>query len=113
MYPKKEGFYFLQDGAPSHTCEASSNVLKKIFGNKVIQNPPNSPDWNVLDFHTWDHLGKMVQKSDIKTLPDLKRGVVRAFKNVNMEEVRKAIKSWKKRMEACLKANGDRFEFAM
>ena len=68
----------------------------------MIQNPPNSPDLNVLDFHTWDHLDQMVQKSDIKTLPDLKREVVRAFKNVNMEEVKKAIKIWKKRMEPCL-----------
>ena len=104
---------FILNGAPSHTCDASREVLKKIFGTKVIQNPPNSPDLNVLDYHTWDHLDKMVQKSDIKTLQDLKREVVRAFKNVNMEEVRKAIKSWKKRMEACLKANGDRFEFAL
>lgn len=79
----------------------------------MIQNPPNSPDLNVLDYHTWDHQDKMVQKSDIKTLQDLKREVVRAFKNVNMEEVRKAIKSWKKRIEACLKANGDRFESAL
>ena len=55
----------------------------------------------------------MVQKSDIKTLPDLKREVVRAFKNVNMEQVRKAIMSREKRMEACVKANGDRFEFAL
>ena len=55
----------------------------------------------------------MVQKSDVKTLPDLKREVVRAFNQVNMEEVRKSIKNWEKRMEACLKANGDRFEFAL
>ena len=113
MYPEKEGFYFLQDGAPSHTCETSSKVLKNIFGTNLTQNPPKCPDLNVLDFHTWDHLDQMVQKSDIKTLPDLKREVVRAFKNVNMEQERKAIMSREKRMEACVKANGDRFEFAL
>ena len=79
----------------------------------MIHNPANSPDFNVLDFHTWNHLDQIVQQSDIKTLPDLKRDVVRAFKNVNMEQVRKAIMSWEKRKEACVKANGDRFEFAL
>ena len=52
-------------------------------------------------------MDQIVQKSDIKALPDLKREVVRAFNQVNTEEVRKAIKSWKKRMEACQKAHGD------
>ena len=55
----------------------------------------------------------MVQKCDIKTLPDLKQEIVRAFKNVDMEQVKKAIMSWEKRMKECLKANGDRFEFTL
>ena len=30
-----------------------------------------------------------------------------------MEQVRKAIMSWEKRMEACVKASGDRLEYAL
>ena len=82
FYHEREGFYFLQDGAPSHTSQESEKVLNKIFGkNKWIQNPPNSPDLNVLDYHTWNHMDQFVQKCDnIKTLSDLKREVVRSVR---------------------------------
>ena len=66
---------------------------------------------NVLDYHTWD---QMVQKKEnIKTLSDLKREIVIAQKNINMDEVRKAIDSWPKRLQKCLEAKGDRFEHAL
>ena len=113
LYPEKNGLFFLQDGAPSHTSEKSEKVLKKIFGKNVIQNPANSPDLNVLDYHTWDHWDKMVQSGNVKTLLDLKREVVVAYQKLNMDEIRKAIDSWPKRLEKCLAANGDRFEYAM
>ena len=79
----------------------------------MIQNPANSPDLNVLDYHTWDHWDKMVQIGNVKTLLDLKREVVVAYQKLNMDEIRKAIDSWLKRLEKCLAANGDRFEYAM
>ena len=66
------------------------------MGTRRSKTTPNSPDLNVLDLHTWDYVDQIVQKSDNKALPDLKREVIRAFNQVNTEEVRKAIKSWKK-----------------
>ena len=114
FYPE-EGFYFLQDGAPSHTSQESEKVLNKIFGkNKWIQNPPNSPDLNVLDYHTWNHMDQFVQKCDnVKTLSDLKREVVRAYQNIDQEQIKKAVSSWEKRLRACLAVDGDRFEFRL
>ena len=53
----------------------------------------------------------MIQKKDnIKTLSDLKREIVIAYKNIDMDEVKKAIDSWPKRLKKCLEAKGDRFE---
>ena len=115
LYPEKEGFYFLQDGAPSHTSQESEKVLDKIFGKKKwIQNPPNSPDLNVLDYHTWDHMDQFVQKCEnLKTLPDFKREVVLAYQNVNQDQIKKAVDSWKKRLRACLAAGSDLFEYSV
>ena len=73
-----------------------------------MQHPPNC-----LDYHLWDHIDKMAQQNEINTSLDQKREVVRAFQNVNMEEVKKAIMSWQKRAEACVAAEGDRFEYAL
>ena len=79
-----------------------------------MQNPPNSPDLNILDYHTWDHIDKIVQQNEnIETLADLKREVVRSYQNVNMDEVTKAIESWPKRLKKCIEAKGDRFELAL
>ena len=91
------------------------SVLNKTFGaSRVIQNPSNSPDLNVLDYHTWDHWDKMIQKNDnIKTLADLKREIVAAYYKIDMDEVKRAIDSWPKRLEKCLAAQGDRFEYAL
>ena len=115
MYPDGEDLYFLQDGAPSHTAAEAEKTLDKIFGkNKWIQNPPKSPDLNVLDYHTWNHLDIMVQKNkNIKSLPDLKREIVRAFNNSKKDEIANAVASWEKRMRACLAANGNRFEHTL
>ena len=51
-------FFFQQDGASSHTAKESVKALEKIFGKKkVLQNPPNSPDLSLLDYHTWNMIG--------------------------------------------------------
>ena len=115
FYPDKDSFKFLQDGAPSHTSDVSIKVLHKIFGAKNwIQNSPNSPDLNVLDYHTWDHWDQIVQKKEnIKTPSDLKREIVIAHQNIYMDEVRKAIDSWPKRLQKFLEAKGDRFEHGL
>ena len=68
----------------------------------------------MLDYHTWDHMDKFVQKCEnIKTLTDLKREVVRAYQNVDQEQIKKAVNSWEKRLRACLAAGGDRFEYSL
>jgi len=53
------------------------------------------------------------QNKNIETLADLKREVLRSYQNVNMDEVKKAIESWPKRLKKCIEAKGDRFEFAL
>ena len=89
-------------------------ILSLSYQNKVIQNPPNSPDLNVLDYHTWNHMDQMVQQCEnIKTLSDLKREVVRAYMNINMDEIKKSVDTWEKRLRACLAAGGNRFEYRL
>ena len=59
-------------------------------------------------------MDKIVQQNkEIKKLSDLKREVVRSYQNVNMDEVKKSIGSWPKRLKKCIDAGDDRFEFAL
>ena len=59
-------------------------------------------------------MDQMVQKcTNIKTMADLKRELINSYKNVNIDEVKRAVESWPKRMEACPAADGDRFEHTL
>ena len=73
------------------------------------QNPPNSYDLNVLDYHTWNHMDQMVQENKPKNTQEMKRLVVNAWKKINLAELQKAVLSWEKRMKLCVSEKGDRF----
>ena len=52
----------------------------------------------------------MVQKNKPKNIPELKRCIVDAWKNIDMEETKRAVLSWEKRLKMCVQEKGDRFE---
>ena len=41
---KNENLYFEQDGASCHTSKKIKLLLENLFGDKLIQNAPHSPD---------------------------------------------------------------------
>ena len=41
---KNENLYFEQDGASFHTSKKIKLLLENLFGDKLIQNAPHSPD---------------------------------------------------------------------
>ena len=88
--------------------------LGKLFGKeRVLQNPPNSPDLSVLDYHTWAYIDKKAQQVSPETTPDLKKCVVAACKSLDMDELKRAIESWPKRLQKCIAAEGARFEHSL
>ena len=46
-------------------------------------------------------------------MADLKRELINSYKNVNIDEVKRAVESWPKRMEACPAADGVQFEHTL
>ena len=55
-------YIFLQGGARSHTAKATLEYLNESCPECVKPNhwPPNSPDFNVLDFVIWGDFEKKV-----------------------------------------------------
>ena len=41
---QNKNIFFEQDGASCHTSKKIKKLLENLFGDKVIQNAPNSPD---------------------------------------------------------------------
>ena len=109
------GFHFQQDGATSHTSHERMKVLRKMFGpDRILQNPPNSPDLSPLDYYAWDAVDQKVQSLGPKNLPELKKCIVQAWGELNLDHLKKACTTgWVKRLKACVINEGGRFEYAL
>jgi len=57
------GFFFQQDGAPSHRAAATQQYLRRTINNSFLladQWPPNSPDCNPLDYRIWGAMEQII-----------------------------------------------------
>ena len=77
--------------------------------------PPNSPDLNPLDYHVW---GAMLQafhklQSKPKTIPELKSALQQIWDDLPQTTINKAINDFRKRLNACVSADGAHFEHMM
>src|ERR1051325_7705137 len=74
--------------------------------------PPNSPDFNPLDFHVWGamleryqaHTPKPKNKAKLKTI------LQAVWDDLPQEPIDRAILSFRSRLLACIRAQGDHFE---
>src|SRR6476619_3983820 len=74
--------------------------------------PPNSPDLNPLDYHVW---GAMLERYKSftpkpKTKAELTAVLQQIWDELPQEPINKAITAFRKRLQACVAANGGHFE---
>ena len=59
---------FIQDGAPSHTSKRTRVFMSDLWKNTAVlhmDQPPSSPDLNVLDWSIWSQIqDRMAEKHD-------------------------------------------------
>ena len=107
-------FIFQQDGAPAHTSRLAQNWLEQHTPDFIKKDewPPNSPDLNPLDFHVWGamleryqaHTPKPKNKAELKTV------LQAVWDDLPQEPIDRAILSFRSRLLACIRAQGDHFE---
>ena len=96
--------YFQQDGATSHTCSRTIQLLEKMFGNRIISKngflpwPPRSPDLNACDFFLWGHLKQKVYSTKVRDLKDLKKRIRAECAAINKTMLENVLKSFEKRL---------------
>ena len=107
-------FIFQQDGAPAHTSRLAQEWLEQNTPDFIKKDewPPNSPDLNPLDFHIW---GAMLEKyrADIpkpSNKTELKIVLEVIWNDFPQEPIKKAVLAFRKRLQACIRADGGRFE---
>ena len=63
-----------------------------------------------MDYAIWGILEARVNATAHRTLDSLKRAVQREWAKLSMHLIRTAVGSWRRRLQACVDANGGRFE---
>ena len=111
-------FIFQQDGARAHTSKYTIAYIDKNFPPNVDillpeDWPPHSPDLNPLDYSIWSSLARKVYKVKIRDVNHLCERLGAAWENISQEEIDRIIGSFRKRLRACLRAGGKRFEFKL
>ena len=103
--------YFEQDGASAHTSFSNKKLIEELFGkNKLIQNPPNSPDLAYPIENIWGYIKPRIKRKNPKTMEELKKI---HYKNGILSQ-KKLIKNcglnYVKRLEKVIELEGERLE---
>jgi hypothetical protein len=104
---------FQQDSAPAHSAKKTQAWCAANLPDFIKSSdwPASSPDLNVLDYAVWGILEARVNATAHRTLDSLKRAVQREWAKLSMHQIRAAVNSWRRRLQACVDANGGRFEW--
>jgi hypothetical protein len=105
--------WFQQDSATAHTAHHSKQVIREVFGERVISDglwPPRSPDLTPCDFYLWGNLKERVYQTNPRSLEDLKDGICREISRISTAELKRVHGNVFRRMRICLAVQGKHFE---
>ena len=105
-------FTFQQDSAPAYCARETISLLQRETPNFIPPTlwPPNSPDLNPVDYRIWSILQERVYRDRITDLEHLKYRIVEEWDKLDHSIIVKSIQQWRKRLLACVRANGGPFE---
>ncbi|GFV43030.1 putative DD41D transposase [Trichonephila clavipes] len=89
-----------QDGATCHTARATIDLLKDMFGDRLISRfgpvnwSPRSCDLTPLDYFLWFYVKSLVYADKPQTLDHLEDNIRRVIANIRPQMLEKVIKNW-------------------
>lgn len=103
---------FQQDSAPAHRALSVQQWCKSNFPDFISSKewPPYSPDLNPMDYSLWSILEARTCSTPHRTVDDLKATLTREWDKISVEEVRKIVENFTKRLTLCIRAKGGYFE---
>jgi len=105
-------FTFQQDSAPAHRACPTVELLEKEVPHFISPSlwPPNSPDLNPLDYKIWSLVQERVYLQPISNIDEMRERIVAVWEAVDQRVIDAAIRQWRERLLACVKAKGGHFE---
>jgi hypothetical protein len=110
-----EFFTFQQDSAPAHRARDTITLLQNETPDFIPPTlwPPNSPDLNPVDYKVWGALQEKVYRTRITNVDHLKQRISDEWNKLNHSVIVSAIMQWRKRLTACIRAEGGHFEYQL
>src|SRR5688572_18776421 len=109
-------FIFQQDGEPAHTSRLAQEWLEQNTPDFINKDewPPNSPHLNPLDFHIWgamlESLRNIKPTYRSRQIRQLQIVLEAIWNDLPQEPIKKAVLAFRKRLQACVRADGGHFE---
>lgn len=105
-------FTFQQDNAPAHRARETVQLLTRETPDFIAPAlwPANSPDLNPVDYQIWGKLQERVYRSRIQNVEQLKSRLIEEWEHFHQEFIDEAVKQWRLRLRACIRARGGHFE---
>jgi hypothetical protein len=107
--------WFQQDGAPPHTAYLTIDLLKNIFGDRLISSrcefnwAPRSPDLSPLDYFVWGYAKTNVFKNNPHTIGELKVEIENFISSIPQDMCQRAINNMRRRINLCIERQGHHF----
>ncbi|GFU89369.1 transposable element Tc3 transposase [Trichonephila clavipes] len=97
--------WFQQDDATCHTAHAPIDLLKDMFGDRLISRfgpvnwPPRSCDLTPLDYFLWGYVNSLVYADKPQTLDHLEDNIRRVIADIRPQMLEKVIENWTSRLD--------------
>lgn len=109
----RKRWWFQQDWAPAHGSRSTLAYCNELLNGRYWDKsmwPSNSPDLNPMDFSIWALIEQRLGKKTYRSVKQLKAALKRAWASITYDELAAIIGNFRKRLQACIKANGGYFE---
>ena len=101
-----------QNGATCHTAEATLDVLRPGFEDRVISRradvvwPPRSCDLTPLNYYLWGAVKEKCYADKPKTIDALKENIREAIGEIQLHTIDSVLKNWSNRVDYSMASRG-------
>ena len=106
---KTRSWLLHHDNAPAHKALGIQEFLAKN-NIAVLEQPPYSPDLAPCDFFLFPKLKEVIKGTRFQDSEAIKTAVVRELQAISEESFQECVEAWQRRLEKCIRAQGDYFE---
>ena len=105
-------YIWQQDSAPAHRANVTQRWMDNNFANywPWALWPPSAPDANPLDYAVWGVMDRKARATPHRNVDDLKTSILREWDNLSKDFIVNSCKSFRRRIEAIVEAEGGHIE---